>query len=221
MLVSSLISTTIPLVKTSDTAKRVLKLMGEYKVHQLPIVNNDRLLGVVQESDLLGLDDQTQPLGNTRLSLPERTLVYSDSHFFEAFAMLSAMKTDLVPVIDTKGEYLGVVLAKDILDYVAAGLGVLDPGGTIVLEMPQNSYSLSEIGRICESNEAKVLGLLVKNAPDPSRLQITLKLNLRDLSRLISTFERFEYQIVSVVFDAEQLIDYRENYEALLRYLNP
>ena len=32
--------------------------------------------------------------------------------------------------------------------------------------------------------------------------------------------ERFDYSIVSVIFDAEQLHDYRENYEALIRYLN-
>jgi hypothetical protein len=40
------------------------------------------------------------------------------------------------------------------------------------------------------------------------------------LSRVISTFERFEYEIALVVFDAEQLDDYRDRYENLLRYLN-
>ena len=43
---------------------------------------------------------------------------------------------------------------------------------------------------------------------------------MRELSRIIATFERFEYEISTVVFDAEQIEDYRERYENLLRYLD-
>ena len=71
-----------------------------------------------------------------------------------------------------------------------------------------------------ESNDAKVLSLTVTNSPNPSRLYISVKLNIREMSRVIATFERFDYTIHNVVFDSEQLDDYKERYENLLRFLN-
>ena len=90
----------------------------------------------------------------------------------------------------------------------------------MILEGTQNSYHLSVIARICENNDAKILSLTVSNSPDPSRLWVTLKLNIRELSRVIATFERFDYKIIRVIFDAEQMEDYQEQYENLIRFLN-
>ena len=109
----------------------------------------------------------------------------------------------------------------DLLEFVGSVLGVQEPGGIIVLRVPQNSYSLSEIGRLCENNDAKVLSLTATTLPsDPTHLYVSIKLNIRELSRVIATFERFEYEISQVIFDTEQLNDFRERYENLLRYLN-
>lgn len=220
-LAKDLISDTVPSVKTSDHASRVLEWMSEFKVSQLPVVNHERLLGVISENDLLESGIEDEPIGAIRLSLPEQTHVHEDSHFYEILKMASLMQLDIVPVLSARdNSYTGAITKGDLLRHAAHMLNAEEPGGVIVVGVAQNSYSLSEIGRICESNDAKVLSLAVSNSPEPGKLYVTLKLNIRELSRLISTFERFQYEIPLVVFDAEQLDDYRERYENLLRYLN-
>ena len=48
----------------------------------------------------------------------------------------------------------------------------------IQLEMGAYDYSLSEIARIVEENDAKILGLTVDDNPeDPGRIVVTLLLN--------------------------------------------
>ena len=222
MIARDLIADTVPCVKTSDEAGRVLTWMAEFKVRQLPVVNNEALLGMVTEDDLLDVEGDDVPIGNIRLSLPETTYVFEDNHLYEVLKVASTMKLDLLPVLRARDNtYLGVITSSALIEYAGDLLAVREPGGIIVLEMLQNSYSLSEIGRICESNDAKVLSLAARTIPnDPSRLNISIKLNIRELSRLIATFERFEYTISHVIFDAEQLEDYRERYENLLRYLD-
>ena len=222
MIARDFISDTVPSVKTSDKAGRVLEWMGEFKVRQLPVINHEQLLGMVTEDDLLDCESDDTPIGAVRLSLPETTFVYEDNHIYEVLKVSSSLKLDVLPVLNARdNHYLGVITNTDLIEFVGDILSVKEPGGIIVLQVPYNSYSLSEIGRICESNEAKVLSLTVRSRPqDPTRLLISLKLNIRELSRVISTFERFEYEISMVVFDAEQLDDYRERYENLLRYLN-
>ncbi|MEM7035501.1 MAG: CBS domain-containing protein [Bacteroidota bacterium] len=222
MIARDFISDTVPSVKTSDEAQRVIDWMGEFKVRQLPVVNHEQLLGLVTEEDLLDCESETTPIGGVRLSLPETTFVYEDNHIYEVIKVASLLKLDVLPVLSSRdNSYLGMVTNTDLIQFVGDILSVKEPGGIIVLQVPYNSYSLSEIGRICESNEAKVLSLTVRSDPrDPTLLYISIKLNIRELSRLISTFERFSYEVSLVVFDAEQLDDYRERYENLLRYLD-
>lgn len=195
--------------------------MNEFKVNQLPVVNNEELLGLITEDDLLEIDDENNPIGNVRLSLPEKTYVYEDSHIYDVVRVASLLKLDVLPVLKTRGStYLGVITKNDIVENLAGMLNVQEPGGIIILEVTHNSYHLSEIARLCESNDAKVLSLTVSNSPNPSRLYVSVKLNIREMSRVIATFERFEYTIHSVVFDSEQLDDYKERYENLIRFLN-
>jgi len=221
MIARDLISDTVPSLKTSDSVRRVLDWMNEFKVSQLPVVNNEELLGLVSEDDLLDLDDEEAAIGGIRLSLPEKTHVFEDSHIYDVIKVASLLRLDMVPVLKTRDNaYLGVITKSDMVESVSNLLNATEPGGIIELEVPQNSYHLSEIARLCESNDAKVLSLTVANSPVPSKLLISVKLNIREMSRVIATFERFEYVIHNVVFDSEQLDDYRERYENLIRFLN-
>lgn len=221
MLAQQLITDSIPPVRTSDSIERVLVWMGEFKVTHLPVVMDGQLVAIVSEGELLDLGSGSQPLSTLDLLLGKGSFVYEDTHFFEVLKVMSENRLDMVPVLNsTNNHYVGMVTREALINASTSFLNANEQGGIIVLEVSHNSYSLSEIGRICESNDAKVLSLSVSNSTDPTKLLITLKLNLRDLSRTIASFERFEYEIPLVVFDSDQLDDYRERYENLLRYLN-
>jgi acetoin utilization protein AcuB len=222
MTARELISDSVPSVKTSDTALRVLEWMNEFRVGQLPVVNQASLLGIISEEDLAELDDPITPIGDVRLTLPENAFVYDDSHFFEVLKQSSLNQLDMLPVlVHADSSYLGMITRKDIVNQASSILAAQEPGGVVVLEVDYNSYTLSEIARICESNDAKVLSLTVTNSPTPLKLYVTLKLNIRELTRLLATFERFSYEVVQVVTDSEQLDDFKDRYENFLRYLNP
>lgn len=220
MQARTLISDSIPPAKLTDKASRVINWMSEFKVNFLPVLKGKSLIGIVQESDLLDLENEDQDLSEIHLALNETTCVYEDSHIYEAARMMAQFKLDLLPVLDTHSHYMGLITREKLIEHLALGLNVHEPGGIIVLEVNHNSYHLSEIGRICESNDAKVLSLTIHNAPSPHRMRITIKLNIRELTRVIATFERFNYDIHTVIFDAEQMDDFRENFEALVKYLN-
>jgi acetoin utilization protein AcuB len=59
--------------------------------------------------------------------------------------------------------------------------------------MEQRNYSVSEIARICESNDVSILNLSV-NTIDANGLQaVTIKVNAQDIQALQATFERYGY----------------------------
>ena len=74
-------------------------------------------------------------------------------------------------------------------------MSVQNPGGVIVLELNQNDYSVTQIGNIIESNDTKILSLHVSSEPDSTKLEVTIKVNREDLSRILQTFNRYNYAV--------------------------
>ena len=92
--------------------------MSEFKVSQLPVVNNEQLLGLITEDDLLDSEGSDTPIGGIRLTLPEKTFVYEDSHFYEVLKVASLLHLDILPVLKSRDNtYLGVITKNDIVDY--------------------------------------------------------------------------------------------------------
>ena len=69
MLAKDLITDEIPPLKTSDTGLMAINWMDEFKVSQLPIVDNYEYLGLISDTDILDLNITEEELGKNKLSL--------------------------------------------------------------------------------------------------------------------------------------------------------
>ena len=133
MIARDLISDTVPSLKTSDTAARVLDWMSEFKVEQLPVVNNAELLGLVTEEDLLDVENPDEPIGNIRLSLPEKTHENEEAHMLEVVRVADMLKKDVLPVLKSRDHHiLGIISKTDIIEALNEMLNYQEPGGIMI-----------------------------------------------------------------------------------------
>ncbi|MFN3554905.1 MAG: CBS domain-containing protein [Bacteroidales bacterium] len=220
MLANEMISDVILPLRTSDSGNTAIAWMDELRVSHLPIVNNEAFLGLVSEKDVYAMNDMEEPLGSYPLSLI-RPYVHHDQHLFEVLRVLASLKLSLVPVLDELDNYLGCITRERLLEEIAESGSINQPGGIIVLEMNLIDYSLHEISRIVESNDAKILHCAIKTFKDSTRIEVTLKLNKIDVSPVIQTFNRFDYHILAS-FSEENNYDelLRERFGSLMNYLN-
>jgi hypothetical protein len=65
-----------------------------------------------------------------------------------------------------------------------------------VLRKGIQDYSMSQVTQIVESNNGKLLGLLISEA-DLDTVQITLKISLGPANDIIQTFRRYGYSMKS------------------------
>ena len=194
--------------------------MDVFKVSHLPIVNDKEFLGLISEADIYDINMPEEPLGNHPLSLL-RPYVSENQHVFEIMEVASRLKLSIVPVLDDKKNYLGVITIMDLLHYFAELSALRTPGGIIVIELNSNDFSMSQISQIVEGNDAKILGAYITSHLDSTKLELTIKLNVTDLTSIIQTFNRYNYTIRGsyMKFDEEEeLLD--ERYDLLMRYLN-
>ena len=91
----------------------------------------------------------------------------------------------------------------------------------IQLEMGAYDYSLSEIARIVEDEDAKILGLTMDSIPeDPGRIMVSILVNKADCSAIVNSFYRYNYNIANTFSSPDEDSDLRDRYALLMRYMN-
>ena len=122
-------------------------------------------------------------------------------------------------VINDENEYKGSIRRNDIFDYYNKSFAFSEPGSIIVIHVHDSQYSLSEISHIIESERAMVLSSIISR-PSDTQIILTLKVNKTDVTRIIAALRRFEYD-VSASYSEEEVVDnFKERYDAFMRYLD-
>jgi hypothetical protein len=125
-----------------------------------------------------------------------------------------------VPVLDEENHYIGNIGLRDLVEQFAASLAIDNPGGVVVLELNQNDYSLSQIARIVEENDTKILSLSLNSTPDSTLVELTLKLNREDIRGILASFKRFNIQVKLSFQQSEFSDDLRNRFDQFMNFIN-
>lgn len=219
MLAEELINLMIPPLKLSDSSQTALNWMEEFRLTQLPVVDQKKYVGMITEERVLEANNPALLLSSYDLDYKDLK-VLPDTHYLDVLKKADQHKINLLPVIDASYIYQGVVSVNDISSALAQMLNGYGPGGIIVLYLKERDYSLSQISRLVESNDAKILSCFVNTDKDPEYLKLTLKLNKTDVSRVIATLERHDYRIIAQFQEGESVEQDKDRLDLLFKYLN-
>ena len=206
----------LPAVKPSDTVDQVLAMMDSFKVRHLPLVDGEQWIGLLYEDILLEADGDAA-IGT--LHGATAVQVAPHAHLYDLVAQFVRAEVDVLAVV-RDGLFLGSIRRGQILKFLAEDAAWAHPGGTVVIEVPEADLSLSEMARLVELEGARILAYTV--APDPStgHLEVTFKLNTQDVEPVLSTLQRFGYNIQTFFHSPELEEEMRSRFEAFMRYLD-
>lgn len=220
MIAAELINYMIPPLKVTDDAHKAVVWIEEFRCNHLPVVENGKLLGFISEEIILESNEIDKRLGDFRLE-GEDCFVSLDSHFYDILKVAGDNKLGIVAVLDEDQHYAGVITVQDVMTSFAQSAAVQMPGSILVLSMDLIDYSLAEICRYIEENNAKVLSsTLVEDPMDKGKIKLTLKINQDDLSRIVATLERFGYRVIARYRETRREDEGKERIDLLMRYLN-
>lgn len=219
MLVSDLITDEIPPLKLTDTVERALDWMEQFKVTNLPVVHNQELVGIVSESDLLDYNKPEETFETAAIPLM-KPIIHQHQHVYDLLKLMASLNLTVMPVLDDNEKFKGSISLKGFVKNLANLVAVQNPGGVIVLELNQNDYSVTQIGNIIEGNDAKILSLHVSSIPDSTKVEVTIKVNKEDLSRIIQTFNRYNYTIKATFQQGEYGHDLKNRLDEFMHFLN-
>ncbi len=219
MQAASLISYSIPPLKLSDKGEKAIGWMNDFHVRHLPVVEDGKLLGLLSEDEVLNFSDPDLSIQENRPSFLVK-FVSTDQHLYDVMKLVVDSNLSVVPVLDNTGEYLGIITVENLIKQLVESGSITHPGGVLVLEMAPRDYSLAEIARLIESENAAILSSFITSPYGKSTIELTLKLNKEDLKHIVATLERFNYTVKSFFYESEYLDSLNERYQSLIRYLN-
>lgn len=196
--------------------------MEVFRVSHLPVVVDKVYLGVVSDKDIYdaeNLDERIEKYISPILLQPH---VHVDQHIFEVVGIASGCGVSIIPVLEADHSYKGSITRTDLAFKLIELFSPNEPGGIIVLEMTDNNYSLSQISQIIEGNNARILSLYI-NKPSvwSKELDVTIKVNVVDLSGIIQTFVRYDYLIKETYMDQSKITSlFDDRYDQFIRYIN-
>lgn len=220
MLAEELINEMIPALTLKDSAEKAILWMEELRTKFLPVIDRSLFRGFISEEVIFEDNNMDREISGFKL-VGENCYLNKSKHFFEAVSLFREYKIDMAAVTDENRNYLGVITVSDVIKAFSQNTAFQNPVGIIVLSIRQIDYTLSEIVRLVEENDAKILGTFLKSDPlDNSNILLTLKINTNDLTRIIATLERFGYSIVARFSETPETSTNLDRLDLLMKYIN-
>ena len=218
MTTLQLIDKTIPQLQLNDSIAKAMQLMHDFRITHLPVISEEKFLGLVSEDDLLDEDNKNATISYFQNDFIPAAVI-SNQHFLKAVSICNLYQTNIIPVVSDSNEYLGTIRGHALLSALGNFCGADEYGALIVLEMERTRFSITEINSIVENDDATILHLNISPLL-PSQLSVTLQINKKEISTIISTFERYEYSVS--YYSGVELFenDLSSNYQNLMNYLD-
>lgn len=217
MLVINYISKDFIPPKLNQMVSHGLNLVMEFNLTHLPVFEGLNFIGNLSKEDLESADE-----GVTLSELRDLCEVFSisdNASLLDAIQMYHNYNSNIIPVLNSTFQYMGFLMMEDVISGLSTMPFIVEPGATMVVEVPQKQFSISEIAKICESNNARIVGLFVTGYFD-DKVQITLKLITENIVSVSETFERFGYTVVFKFFNDEKQDLYKDRFDQLMKYLD-
>ncbi|MDE3741518.1 CBS domain-containing protein [Maribacter polysaccharolyticus] len=217
MRIQTHIITTIPVFEVKEPLEKLVQFFMENTYSHVAIMNEGQFLGVFSENDLehFSVDKKIEDF---KYNL-ESFFVRKDTSWFDVLEAFARNEANLVPVLGDKNEVLGYYDITDIVGVFIEMPFFTEPGGILVIAKEIKGYSFSEIVQIVESNNSKFIGGFISEMNN-EEVQITIKISGNNMTEVLQTFRRYDYNIIFGNVDDRFIDDLKQRSDYLDKYLN-
>jgi acetoin utilization protein AcuB len=132
---------TVLAVEIYDSISVARQLMAKHRVNQLPVLDHERLMGIVTDRDIRDAYPTSMLIGRTKeidkfaeaytveeVMTHDVFTVEPQTPLATAVALLRHHRIGSLPVVKGK-QLVGIITRSDILDFVLSGAGIKVPAG--------------------------------------------------------------------------------------------
>jgi acetoin utilization protein AcuB len=156
MMIRDCMTTAVETVRPDDDVATVREEFRRRHIRQLPVLAAGRLIGIVTDRDVRGVDDPTTTVESVMTPAPATTTPSTPVEL--AAAELRRRKIGALPVIEDE-TLVGIVSESDLLDALIELCARLDPTMVLEIECPDDAGAARRARQILQRHGGTVAWL--------------------------------------------------------------
>lgn len=215
MDVNSYMSKDLVTIEAGTKILDALDLMKKHNIHRLPVVEGDRMIGLVTE----GIISRNTPSTMTSLDMREVTYLLNrtsandimeknvitinkEALLEEAAVNMRKNAIGVLPVVEGDNKLVGIITEKDIMDAFVDVLGFYTPGVRLVINVPEDRKGvLEEITDLFAEAEISIQQIAVYRK---DHIQIVIQVDSDDVTGIQKNLEAQGYNVESIMYKDNQ-----------------
>ncbi|MDF2953610.1 MAG: CBS domain [Thermodesulfobacterium sp.] len=196
MKVKSWMVTEVITASPEDTVEEAIQLMRRFSIRHIPVVENNKLVGLVTESNLRAY------LSSEKLQLPLKEVmilnpitVDPETTIDEAARIIYKYKIGGLPVV-RKGKLIGIITTTDILEAFIELMGLLKSSSR--LDVVPKKDNLNEVLEIIRKGGGKIISIGMDVNLNGEKVYF-IRLEKIALDKIASDLEASGHKIVSLL----------------------
>ncbi|MBI3780088.1 MAG: CBS domain-containing protein [candidate division NC10 bacterium] len=196
----------------NDTLDHAMKTMETFKIRHLPVVEGDRVIGIVSDRDLkkvapspLDRDSAEEFLRFTSAVTIKEVMskeVLTISPYCpieEGAARMFKEKIGALPVVQD-GRLVGIITETDVLGMLTDMMGATQTASRVEIEIPASPGVLTEVIRIVEDQQVEIASLVTLPAREGARRLVILRLRTINPDPVVKALTEHGYPQVVTEF---------------------
>lgn len=215
MFIKDYISKDYPAFSIGNSVEEANEIAKEFGYSHIFVKKKGIYQGAISQSFL-----EESPEGNlASLAIHyEKFAIIDDGNILDTIKLFHTFNSNVIPVITKLEKYVGYLSCDDIFNEFSKYPLFSENGALMIVQINEKNYSMTEICKIVESNNAKIYGCYI-NAIQDDEVQITLKISSKNLSSIDETFERYGYSVVQKYYDDEKEELLKDRFGFFQKYL--
>lgn len=212
MNVKNYMTSTVITVSEDTKVLEALDLMKKHHFHRLPVVRNEKMIGLITEEII----QENSPSTATSLSIHEmnylltKTTVGDIMHkevvtieaedlLEEAAVLMLENEVGALPVVENKNKVIGIITDKDLFRAFIDVMGYNNKGSRIVIEIAEDhSGILEDITNILAEDQVSINQIAVYRQNDTT--QVVIQMDSSKTEEMKEILTREGYTVSSATF---------------------
>ncbi len=174
------------------------KMMEEHNIRRLPVLDGDRLVGIVSKSDIMEagppdrsnssiheLNDLFSRMRVSEIMTKHPLTVTPDTPIEVAAKLMRKYKIASLPVLE-EGKVVGIITESDLFDAFIEMMGGYIRGSRLVLNLEDKPGTLANVTHIISMHGANILSIVTnRRAHRDGKYVILIKIDQEDASGIV------------------------------------
>ena len=217
MQLSNYITNDFKPLSPRDTVDMAIVLFNNFSMDYLPVVEGDKLVGCLPSDFNLGTE-QKRLIGEYANEI-NLFFLSKDVSLIDVLRVLGKHDSNTVFVTNNNNQYLGYITQYDVMSRLSSTPFFSELGGVIVVKKSTKEYSVSELAQIVESENAKIIGVIITDFIG-EEVVLTIKINRMRLGTIEASLKRYGYVVLESYHENKNIDDLQERYDYMMSYLN-